>query len=194
MFKQLFNEKKAAQVAAFFLMRANSALPVLKLMKLMYLAERSSFVTYGEGISGDRLVSMQHGPVMSITLNLMNGSTESSADGWDAWISDRANHEISLADNKRGIQANDLLALSDADIAILNQTWQEFGRMNKFQLVEYTHQHCPEWEDPDGSMIPMQPMDFFKALGFSSEQSEAYLARMQEQAAINVAFAQPLAA
>jgi uncharacterized phage-associated protein len=194
MFKQLFNEKKAAQVAAFFLMRASSALPVLKLMKLMYLAERGSFEAYGEGISGDRLVSMQHGPVMSITLDLMNGSKESSPDGWDAWIADRANHEISLTDSKRSTRADDLLALSDADLAILEQTWQKFGRLSKFQLVDYTHAHCPEWQDPDGSMIPMQPMDFFKALGFSPEQSEAYLARMQEQAAINAAFAQPLAA
>ena len=49
----LFNEKRAAQAAAFLLHRAGGRLPVLKLMKLMYLAERESLRLYGEPIIGD---------------------------------------------------------------------------------------------------------------------------------------------
>jgi len=44
----LFQEPKAAQAAAFMLYRANGKLEVLKLMKLMYLAERESFARFGE--------------------------------------------------------------------------------------------------------------------------------------------------
>ena len=44
----LFDEKKAAQAAAYFLLRAGGRLEVLKLMKLLYLAERRSFEKYGE--------------------------------------------------------------------------------------------------------------------------------------------------
>lgn len=187
MLRNLFSEAKAAQVAAYFLIRTKGSMPLLKLMKLMYLAERRSFQEYGEGISGDRLVSMQQGPVMSITLDLMNGAIESAAGGWESWIADRAEHQISLRDDKRDSTEDDLLALSDADLAVLKQTWDEFGRLNKFQLVDYTHAHCPEWQDPEGSMIPMKPEELFGALGFSAEQSSAYLARMQEQAAINAA-------
>jgi uncharacterized phage-associated protein len=192
MLRNLFIEAKAAQVAAYFLIRTKGSMPLLKLMKLMYLAERRSFQAYGEGISGDRLVSMQQGPVMSITLDLMNGAIESAAGGWESWIADRAEHQISLQDDKRDSTEDDLLALSDADLAVLKQTWDEFGRLNKFQLVDYTHDHCPEWQDPEGSMIPMKPEDLFGALGFSAEQSNAYLARMQEQAAINAAHVRAL--
>jgi hypothetical protein len=39
----LFKEKVAAQVAAYFLFQARGRMPALKLMKLMYLAERRSF-------------------------------------------------------------------------------------------------------------------------------------------------------
>src|SRR6266487_2727273 len=67
-----FNEKKAAQVAAFFLHRARGELEILKLMKLMYLAERASYKKFGEPLIGDKLVSMDNGPVLSITLNHMN--------------------------------------------------------------------------------------------------------------------------
>ena len=187
MLKELFNEKKAAQVAAFFLIQANAGLSILKLMKLMYLAERLSFENYGEGLVGDRLVSMPHGPVLSITHNYMNGELTSAADGWDSWISDRAEHSLSLNDAKRHATVDDLLELSDADIGVLGTTWQQFGGMSGWQLREYTHSHCPEWQDPDGSMIPMKPEDLFKALNFSPEQSGAYLTRMKHQGAINAA-------
>ena len=35
----------------------------------MYLAERESLARYGEPITGDVLVSMKHGPVLSKTLD-----------------------------------------------------------------------------------------------------------------------------
>lgn len=73
--RTLFNEKRTTQAAAFFLFKAGGKLPVLKLMKLLYLAERESYRQYGEPISGDNLVSMPHGPVLSQTLNLMFQST-----------------------------------------------------------------------------------------------------------------------
>ncbi len=187
MFKELFNEKKAAQVAAFFLIQANAGLTILKLMKLMYLAERRSFESYGEGLVGDRLVSMPHGPVLSITHNYMNGELPSAVGGWDTWIVDRAGHELSLNESKSTASVDDLLELSDADVMVLNDTWQQFGTMTGWQLRDYTHAHCPEWKDPDGSMIPMKPEDLFSALKFSPEQSGAYLGRMKQQAAINAA-------
>jgi uncharacterized phage-associated protein len=189
MLKELFNEKKAAQVAAFFLIQSKTPLEILKLMKLMYLAERGSFASYGEGMVGDRLVSMPHGPVLSITHNFMNGELTSSADGWDTWIADRAVRMLTLSDAKARAQLDDLLELSDADIQMLETTWQQFGRMTAWQLREYTHDHCPEWQDPDGSMIPMKPEDLFNALKFSAEQSTTYLGRMRQQAAINAAHA-----
>jgi uncharacterized phage-associated protein len=77
-----FSEKKAAQVAAFFLYRAGGQLEILKLMKLMYLAERGSYEKFGEPMIGDKLVSMDNGPVLSITLNHMNHFLPSEPDGW----------------------------------------------------------------------------------------------------------------
>ena len=70
----LFNERRTAQVAAFLLHRAGGSLPLIKLMKLMYLAERLSLQRYGEPLTGDRLVSMGHGPVLSRTYDHINGA------------------------------------------------------------------------------------------------------------------------
>ena len=72
----MFNERKAAQMAAFFLGQLlDRKMPHLKLMKLLYLSDREAVRAFGWPISGDRLVSMPHGPVLSQTLNLMDGFT-----------------------------------------------------------------------------------------------------------------------
>ena len=190
MLKNLFNEKKAAQAAAYFLFRAGGPLSVLKLMKLLYFAERRSFEKFGESMIGDRLVSMPHGPVLSRTHNHMNGELPSIEGGWEFWIADRAEHDLGLR-NPGALRSpeQDLLELSDADLDVLGEIWSRFGHMAGWQLREYTHDHCPEWKDPDGSMIPMQPEDLFEALKFTPEQREAALAKLRAEDEINAAFA-----
>lgn len=190
MLKNLFNEKKAAQAAAYFLFRAGGRLDVLKLTKLLYLAERRSFEKYGEPIIGDRLVSMPHGPVLSRTYNYMNGELPSSEGGWETWIADRAEHVLSLRHPKAlRTPEKDLTELSEADLEILAETWRRFGRMSSLQLRQYTHRHCPEWKDPEGSMIPMRPEELFTALNFTPERTQQALARLREADEVEAAFA-----
>jgi uncharacterized phage-associated protein len=54
----LFNEVRTAQAAAFLLYRAGGKLPLIKLVKLLYLAERLSLKKYGEPITGDKLLDL----------------------------------------------------------------------------------------------------------------------------------------
>lgn len=68
----------------------------LKLMKLLYLADRESLRLHGLSMTGDCLVSMPHGPVLSMTLNLMDGDVESGPNGWEDMITAKENHELSL--------------------------------------------------------------------------------------------------
>ena len=188
---ELFDEKKAAQAAAYFLHRSGGRkeMSVLKLMKLLYLAERRSFERYCEPIIGDRLVSMPHGPVLSITYNHMNGEMDSVAGGWEHWIGDRSGHMLALRNaDMVNTPEQDLLELSDSDLAVLAEIWQEFGHMNEFELRDYTHENCPEWRDPNGSMIPMTFGDLFQALEFSKEKSQECLSRLETLSGINKTF------
>ena len=62
---------------------------LLSLTKMLYLAERESFKQYAEPLTGDTLVSMKHGPVLSNTLDLMNGFAKpDDAAPWDQWIAE----------------------------------------------------------------------------------------------------------
>jgi uncharacterized phage-associated protein len=186
-----FDEKKASQAAAYFLFRSGGRMEmsILKLMKLLYLTERRSFQVYAEPMIGDRLVSMPHGPVLSMTYNHMNGELESGSGGWSDWIGSRSGNALGL---REGCQLNspeeDLLELSDSDLAILDEIWREFGHMTPFQIRDYTHEHCPEWRDPHGSMVPMTFGDLFQALEFSQAKTEECIAQLEERNSVSAMF------
>jgi uncharacterized phage-associated protein len=182
----LFSEKKAEQAAAFFLHAAKGELAVLKLVKLLYLAERRSFEKFGEPIIGDRIVSMQHGPVLSRTLDYINGAQESVEGGWETWIADRANHNVALRDPSciRTVD-EDLLELSDSDIEVLRETWQKFGHMTKYQLRDFTHFHCPEWSDPEGSSVAVSYEQLLAALKFPPDKIQSILEHLEERSKLS---------
>jgi len=71
----MFTCIKAAQVCAFFAMKAGNRINILKLMKLLYLCERESMRRFESPLIYDHFVSMDHGPVLSRTLDLLNGSS-----------------------------------------------------------------------------------------------------------------------
>jgi uncharacterized phage-associated protein len=183
-----FDEHKAAQAAAFLLHRAGGSLPLIKLMKLMYLAERLSFARYGEPLTGDHLVSMDHGPVLSATLNHMNGAIESNAHGWDAWVADRAGHNVALRDPSMiRSPEQDLLALSECDLEVLNDVWTEYGHWGKWDLRDFTHT-LPEWEDPHGTSMPISMEKLMAAVGHNQDVASGLLDRLTVQRNITKAF------
>jgi len=176
-----FNTRKAAQVVAFFAGKQGGSIPVLKLAKLIYIADRMNMGKYDYPISGDRLVSMDHGPVNSITLNLINGLSLDKRE-WDEFVSDRADHEVAA---KRHFANEDLDELSDADVATLEEVWAAFGHMGKYAIRDWTHKHCPEWEDPNGSSNPIPYERVFKFLG--KDNAEELAERVESERALRAA-------
>ena len=187
----MFNERKAAQAAAFLLHCAGGRLPLLKLVKLLYLSERHSLNEYGDTITGDSFVAMKHGPVLSKTFDHINGDSSSVEGGWSAWVTPRQqNHDVALRNPSMITTPEDaFLALSETDIECLGEVWSHFGHMSRWELVEYTHsQACPEWKDPSGSSVPISLASIFKACGWSSEKIEMQTRRLGEQRYISAAF------
>lgn len=167
----MFKHRKVAQIAAVFAEKEGGAINLLKLIKLMYLADRQSFARHGLPISFDRYVSMNHGPVLSRTYDLINGDIEGSGGAnWREWIGDRESH---LVDVRKEFSRNDLDELSDADLEIIEDVWKNFGSMSQWELRDYTHQHCSEWEDPHDSSNPISYKKVFEALGSDSKSATA---------------------
>lgn len=184
-----FNERKTAQMAAFFLHQGGGRLEVLKLMKLLYLADRKAMDWYETPISGDRMVSMPHGPVLSTTLDLMNGGRSSVGDGWQHWVADRASYQVALQQQHMEQGAPYLGALSEAELEVLSDVWKEFGALGKFELVDYTHDHCNEWKDPCGSSRPISYAEVFTALGRNGEEAHEAATSLESQDSMDRIFA-----
>lgn len=184
----LFQERKAAQAAAFLIYKAGGKLEILKLMKLMYLAERESLRLFGETITGDAFVSMPHGPVLSMTYDCINGNNKYEVGGWNDWIADKENHTVTLKDpSMLRTPEENLLALSDSDLEALSNTWENFGHYSAWDLRNMTHDGlCPEWEDPQGSSRPISIKKLLGILGYNNTQIDAIVSNMQDQAEINV--------
>jgi uncharacterized phage-associated protein len=150
-----FNEAKATQAAAQMLKLANGSMNYMKLIKLLYLADREALARWGRSISTDRHVSMDKGPVLSRVLNLIN---EGSEDAWGKHISEPCAYEVKLVSDP-GVEE-----LSRAEEALLAEVFEAHGHKNQWRLVKELHD-LPEWQDPEGSMIPITVRDILQALG-----------------------------
>lgn len=171
-----FDDCKAAQVVAFFVRRSGGSINVLKATKLLYLSDRNHMERFGFPITNDNYVSMPYGPVNSLSYNAMNGQIQ--ADGWNEFIADKANYEIAL---RNPVDDDDLDELSDAELETLGSVWEKFGAFDQWQIAEWTHDNCPEWEDPDGSSFPIPHERILKFLGHANagELAGEILAQMQ---------------
>lgn len=152
-------------MAAFFLARREAPMAHLKLMKLMYLADRLSMERYDVPMTDDFQCNMKNGPVLSATLNLMNGTRPSRV--WSSFITPIQNHQVNLT---REFAWDELDELSRADLAILEEVFAKYGHMERWQLVELVHE-LPEWENPGNSSKPIDAELTFESFGLSKAQA-----------------------
>jgi uncharacterized phage-associated protein len=158
-----FDQRKTAQAAAYLLSRGGGNMEYLKLMKLLYLADRKAFLETGAPITGDRWVAMKRGPVLSRTLNqIKSEGTESS---WDALIETQPTaYKVSLKNLPDALDE-----LSEIDIEILDSVYSEFGSWGQWKLVKFTHD-LPEWIDPGGSASDIDPKLILRNAGWSDDE------------------------
>lgn len=189
----MFNELKTAQACAYLLHKNSGVMHYLKLMKLLYLADRLSWLERDFSITGDSYYSLPYGPVLSNTLDLIQGNIISKIPTiWDEWISDRENHQVSLAKEIDFTDEYYLDCLSLGDIEILDRIFEQYGLLDRFELVELTHdpRYVPEWEAPTGQRRskPIKLETLLKHLGKSKEQIKNILQEQAESARINKLF------
>jgi hypothetical protein len=157
-----FDARKAAQVVAFFALKAGGKINVLRATKLVYLADRLSIERRDYAITGDNYVSMPFGPVNTNTYDYMKGAASRGMAEWSAFVGKRVENDLPLAE---GVTAEALDELSRSDIAILEDTWAKFSDIEKYKLAEWTHQFCPEWKNPGDSSSPIEFATVYSKLG-----------------------------
>ena len=94
MIEFVFDERRAAQAAARLLEWHGRPMSVRKLVTLLYLADRRSFVEAGYPITGDRFVNTPDGPALERIARLLDGE----ADEQSPWRS-----QIASADGRAAV-------------------------------------------------------------------------------------------
>ena len=175
----MYNELKTAQAAAYLIAREGGRMYHLKLMKLLYLSDRRSLEKYNNSISGDTYYSMKNGPVLSYTLDLINGDHRYNS-LWKSWITDKEDHQVGTTFVLSGEESLDQLEeLSDNDLSILDEIYRQYGHYDRWALVDLTHDPdiIPEWSSPDHSCKPIDIRTLLTHLGKNEETIKFYLER-----------------
>ena len=135
-----FSPEKAVQLISLFLIKAGGSLEKLKLIKLIYLADRRFFELYGEPILWDEYYSLPQGPICSSALNCIDKNIASELS--DAFFSAADNRNIQIEEH---IEIGCFDHLCEAEINVADSVWQEHGAKTASQLRNYTHSNCPEY-------------------------------------------------
>lgn len=180
-----FNEKKTSQMAALLLTMRGGRMSYMKLIKLLYFVDREALIRFGRPITNDRYVSMDHGPVLSKTYSLMvEGQAFDESSYWTTHISEPiGNKEVKL------LQDPGTDELSESEVELAKEVFRLYGHLNRWDVVNITHE-LPEWEDPQGSSIPIHYKDILQFTNKTPTEIAAIIHEMNHSEAASRIFSE----
>lgn len=162
------------QIVGWFLKLNNGSMNYTKLIKLMYIADKTALQKYNYTISNDNIVSMKNGPVLSVTYDLIKHTGENKnilgLQEWNKYFT-KNNYELSFQENIEDkiseILSDDVLWLSDADIEIIETINNEYKDYTYSDMIDLIHDKNSfpevEWEKAEISSTSI-PLDFVKLM------------------------------
>ena len=158
-----FKYRKTAQAVAHLLRcEPSRQMNYMRLVKLLYIADRESLRETGRSITGDRVVAMKQGPVLSHLLDLIRGLGPEFTD-WSRFFQ-REGYQLRLV----GEPGNGQLCRYDVEkLAEVSDRYSSYG---EWDMVDLTH-GFEEWKknDPGDSSKPIPLKDILNAVGRSED-------------------------
>jgi uncharacterized phage-associated protein len=142
---RMVNTKSVVQTICYILQNTGP-IDKLKIVKMVYFADKLHLQLYGRTITGDSYCVMKNGPVGSTTLDVLNENLE-YLDENDIEYSKGYLRKLS-SDSKfyeASNAQNELDYLAKSDKKVLDQIIQKFSKIDSLELVEITHKY-PEWK------------------------------------------------
>jgi len=179
--KPKYREDKATQVAAKFLELRGGRMHYLKLIKLLYLADREALIRWRRPITYDTYVAMSYGPVVSQTFDVLQGNI--LLDGiWKKHISPpMGDYEVQIK------RAPGTSSLSKAEEELIAEIFDQYGHMNSFKLCDITH-NFPEWNDPKGSSTPISYKDILSGADMTDIEVQSIIDEIEQIALMDEHF------
>jgi uncharacterized phage-associated protein len=174
-----FNAEKVIQSAAVLLKTAEARrMSRLRLLKLLYIADRESIQETARPITGDSAVAMDHGPVLSRTYDCIKGADLAAAE-WERFFRN-SGQDMELVSDP-GIRK-----LSRYEIEKLQSVASRFEHQNDWEVAESTHEF-QEWiknQPAKGSSSHIPARDILEAVGLG-DKVEQILAEARSYAEVD---------
>ncbi len=158
-----YDHIKTTQAAAYVLRYHQGCISRLRLLKILVIADRQALSETLQSITSDRLVAMDHGPVLSQTYDMLKGKSNYSS-CWNKYIQQEGPQNLRLIDDP-GIGR-----LSRYEIDVLEKVCDTYRYSNDYDLAEHTHTF-PEWiknKPPARRSNPIPMNDLLEALNISA--------------------------
>jgi hypothetical protein len=156
----IFDIRKAIAATAFLADREAGKLDMFLSIKMLYIADKKALERWGKTVTGDKMVSMPQGPALSRIYNLFKG--QGTADDLREW---KANFSATVGNTIRLLKTPDLGPLSDDEMDVLEDARKEIHSVAPFEVADWLHESCPEWEDPHGSSRTIDPAVILRKIG-----------------------------
>jgi hypothetical protein len=161
-----FDMKKAIGATAYLIEREGGTANMFSLLKALYYADRSALINWGKPITGDSYASLDKGPVVTGIYDLLKGKGfEKDLAEWNDVIR-RDGNSVSMR------KQADTTILSEREIELLERSRATIRNI-RGPIADWLHQNCPEWEDPHGSSVPIDPSQILRQAGKSEEEIRA---------------------
>jgi Protein of unknown function (DUF4065) len=172
-----FDSRKAAQAACRLLNQHQGNLTLGEVIKLLYFVDRESLIRTGRPVTGDRMISMEHGTMLSRSYALVEGRDPdpSATEVWCAYVGEPGDGHV--VHSLRGDDLESYQALSDWELDLIDEIEARLGNEGFSGLREKGHR-LPEYRDPGTKSLPIDPRTILVAEGWSDDE----IAGVQEDA------------
>lgn len=134
-------------------------------IKMLYLADKQALINWGKPITGDAFYSLPKGPILSEVYNLFKGrGRHENQEQWDSYFTELVNNTI------RSLKEGDLGLLSEREAEVLEAARKRIHEMAPWTIAKWLHDTCPEWTDPQGGSIPIDPSIILRNAGKTEEE------------------------
>jgi len=171
----MFNEIRTTQAALYLLHKGGGSFDHYFLIKMLYYTDRRSLITIGRTLTGDRMVSMQYGPVLSIVKDLTDKDQSSVLQAnpyWTQHIRPRTpetGHTVIAVDEVKPDQltSRELQILDESFELVYTTLEHDFNKVCKY------FEDLPEW-DPNAkekkTSIPIDTHKILKSAGKTEDR------------------------
>lgn len=137
----------------------------MRILKLLYIANRQALKNSGTLILDDRVFAMKFGPVLSTTYDILKGQNPGATEFGKFF--QRENYKIRL------INDPGLAKLSKFEVRTLQEVATDLAELDSWDISELTHTF-PEWaqNNPGDSSKPIPIDEIIDAVGRSSDAKE----------------------